>query len=122
MRDEESILTIDKYGNKQWINKSGKLHRIGGPAFEHVNGSKFWFQNGMRHRIGVPAVECVNGDKIWYQNGQFHRIDGPAIEYTNGIKFWYYRGCHFEKKEEFFNALTGEEKEVALYSEDFHNG
>jgi len=122
MRDEESILNIDDYGNKEWRNKSGRLHRLDGPAIEYYYGDKYWYQNGKRHRIGAPAVECVNGDKIWYQNGQFHRIDGPAIEYTNGIKFWYYRGCHFETKEEFFDALTDEEKSIALYSEYFHNG
>jgi len=100
MRDEESILTIDnKYGNKQWRNKNRELHRIDG-----------------------PAIETTNGTKYWYQNGRLHRIEGPAIEYKDGIIHWYLAGKQFKNKEAFFNALTDEEKEIALYSEDFHNG
>jgi hypothetical protein len=96
--DEKSILFIDKYENKEWRNKSGKLHRVGGPAIEYVNGNKFWFQNGERHRI-----------------------DGPAIEYHYGDKDWYIRNKFYHNKEDFFNALTDEEKAIALFSEDFHN-
>jgi hypothetical protein len=98
MRNEESVLTIDRYGNKYWKNKAGEYHRIGGPAIEYSNGAK-----------------------SWYQNGERHRIDGPAIEYSNGNKFYFLRGQHFETKEAFFDALTDEEKEIAIFSEDFFN-
>jgi len=99
MRDEESILTIDGIGIKRWRNKNGELHRVGGPAVEHGGGD----------------------GKIWYQNGERHRIDGPAFEYIDGSKLWYIRDRPFETKEDFFDALTDEEKSIALYSEDFHN-
>jgi hypothetical protein len=142
--EEESNLTIDKDGAKEWRNKSGELHRIGGPAVEHRNGTKEWFQNGKLHRIEGPAIEYFSGTKCWYQNGKLHRLDGPAVEHTNGDKkwwqngllhriegpaveyrdgdkMWYYRGYRFENKEDFFEALTEEEKEIALFSKDFHN-
>ena len=98
MREEESTLTINKYGDKFWRNKKGKLHCIDG-----------------------PAVEYWNGDKVWYQNGKRHRIDGPAAEHSNGKKLWYIRNKYFKTKDAFFEALTPEEKEVALFSEAFHN-
>jgi len=99
MRDEESTLNIDDHGNKEWRNKSGMLHRLDG-----------------------PAIETTNGNKEWWKNGKLHRIEGPAIEYSNEIKIWCYRDRPFETKEYFFEALTDEEKEIALFSEDFHNG
>ena len=98
MREEESTFTIDENGDKFWKNKEGKYHRIDG-----------------------PAVEYRNGDKSWYQNGKQHRIDGPAVEWNNGDRDWYLRGKYFESKEAFFEALTDEEKSIALFSEDFLN-
>jgi hypothetical protein len=99
LNSEESVLTIDKNGTKRWRNKNGELHRVGG-----------------------PAIEYSDGNKSWYQNGLCHRIDGPAFEYTDGSKLWYLAGKFFENKEDLFDALTDEEKEIALFSEDFHNG
>jgi hypothetical protein len=84
-------------------------------------GTKSWYQNGMRHRIDGPAIEYSDGSKSWYQNGEKHRLDGPAYESFSGIRLWYYRDKRFKAKEDFFEALTDEEKEIALYSEDFHN-
>ena len=120
MRKEESTLTIDKYGTKQWRNKDGEFHRIGGPAYESHNGDKGWFTKGRFHRIDGPAVEYGNGNKAWWQNGKLHRIDGPAV-YNGELKQFYLRGEYFKTKEAFFEALTPEEKEIALFSEDFHN-
>ena len=98
MREEESTLTINEHGDKVWRNKEGNWHRIGGPAIEYSNGTKYWFDNGKQHRI-----------------------DGPAVEYSDGDKSWYLRGKYFESKEAFFEALTDEEKEIALSSEVFLN-
>jgi hypothetical protein len=121
MDNEESILDIDQYGTKLWRNKIGLFHRLEGPAIEYKNGNKFWFQNGRRHRIDGPAAECEDGAyKAWYQNGELHRLDGPAIE-DGSYKPWYIMGKKFHTKEAFFEALTDEEKEIALFSEDFHN-
>jgi hypothetical protein len=119
MRKEESILSIDKCGTKRWQNKNGELHRIRGPAIEFNNGVKHWYQNGVLHRIDGPAVEMV-GYKVWYYRGAKHRIDGPAV-CDGELKQFYLRGVHFKTKEAFFDALTDEEKKIALFSEDFHN-
>ena len=62
-----------------------------------------------------------NGDKFWKnKEGKYHRIDGPAVEYGEAKRF-YLRGKYFKTKEAFFDALTDEEKSIALFSEDFHN-
>lgn len=122
MRNEESILTIDKCENKRWTNRSGELHRTDGPALEFSNGTKEWYQNGKLHRTDGPAIEYINGTKYWYQNGKRHRIGGPAIQWNNGNKSWYIKDFSFSNKEKYFNALTDKEKAIALFSEDFHNG
>jgi hypothetical protein len=57
---------IDSDGNKRWYGTQRRLHRVDGPAVEHVSGDQFWFLHG-----------------------KFHRDDGPAVIYTNGTKFWY---------------------------------
>jgi hypothetical protein len=122
MRDEGSSLTIDAYGDSVWRNKRGKLHRLDGPAIEATDGYKAWYQNGEFHRIEGPAIEYSDGTKYWYQNGMRHRLDGPAYDGFNGKKYWYIMGKMFHTKEAFFDALTDEEKIIALFSEDFHNG
>jgi hypothetical protein len=97
--DSESILVVDSNGTKLWKNKNNQLHRIDG-----------------------PAAEYSNGHNAWYQNDLLHRIDGPAVEYNDGKKLWYKNGIRFENKDKFFEALTEEEKQIALFSEDFLNG
>lgn len=119
MHNEESILSVDEYGTKRWRNKDGELHRIDGPAVESHNGDKGWFTKGRFHRIDGPAVEMV-GYKVWYHCGEKHRIDGPAV-YEDEAKRFYLRGKYFKTKEAFFDALTDEEKSIALFSEDFLN-
>jgi hypothetical protein len=119
MREKAPILIIDENGDKYWRNKKGKLHRIDGPAIEYDDGTKEWYQMGLKHRIDGPAIEFNSGVKHWYQNGVLHRIDGPAIEYSNGDKFWFYNNVKFPTKEAFFEALSDEEKEIAILSEHF---
>ena len=53
------------------------------------SGNKYYFKNGMLHRLDGPAVEHINGHKEWWNNDKLHRLDGPAIEYINGDKSWY---------------------------------
>ena len=105
MLKEKSILTVDEHGDKVWRNKEGNWHRIGGPAIEYSSGTKYWFDNGKQHRIDGPAVE-------W---------NSERVEWSSGRRDWYLRGKYFESKEAFFEALTDEEKSIALFSEDFHN-
>jgi hypothetical protein len=75
-----------------------------------------------QHFKDSSVIETSGGSKFFYQNGNWHRIDGPAIYYKDGRKDWWLRGELFHTKEDFFNALTDEEKVIALFSEDFHNG
>ena len=59
--------TIDQYGNKEWRNEYGLLHRDEDlPAIEFANGTKEWYQNGHLHRLTGPAVTLANGHKEWW--------------------------------------------------------
>ena len=79
----------DKYGSIIYINAVGKLHRIDGPAYEGLNGTKEWWVDGKLHRTDGPARIWADGSKFWYQNGKLHRTDGPAVEKADGTKeFW----------------------------------
>ncbi len=49
--------------------------------------------------------------------GIIHRIDGPAITTTMGEKFWYFLGQKLTK-EEWFEKLTKEEKQKAIWNLD----
>ena len=83
---------VDSDGAAIYYNAQGQLHRVYGPAIEHEDGSKFWFQNGRRHRLDGPAVDYANGYRAWLQNGQLHRLDGPAVERPDGARAWYING------------------------------
>ncbi len=91
----ESVRTVNEWGDVEWRNADGELHRDGDlPAIEDAAGSKEWWFNGQRHRDGdLPALELEYGSKYWYQNGQLHREgDLPAIEWADGAKAWYQNG------------------------------
>jgi len=45
------------------------LHRLDGPAFEDVHGSKTWWVNGKRHLLNGPAMENADGGKSWWVDG-----------------------------------------------------
>ena len=66
----ESVMTIDRGGNKIWRNSKGQFHCIGGPALEYKKGDKCWYHNGQLHRTNGPAIEYKNGDKWWYVNDE----------------------------------------------------
>ena len=85
-------------------------HREDGPAFEGVNGYKYWFSNGKRHREDGPAIEDWWGNKSWYLNGKLHREDGPAIEDSNAYKAWWLNGERLSKAE----FLKRTAKEIVL--------
>jgi hypothetical protein len=92
------------------------------PLIEIDNGSRF-YRNKFRqyHRLDGPAIEYANGCKEWWQYGKYHRLDGPAVEIRD-YKAWWKNGRKFPDKDSFFEALTEEEKKIALFSEDFLNG
>ena len=100
-----SKLTINKYGDKVWMNEEGKIHREDGPALENLDGSKVWYINGKCHREDGPAFEREDDEyKAWWVNGERHRIDGPAREDNYGWKEWW----HHNK---FINCSSQEEFE-----------
>ena len=75
----------------------------------------------MRKEESTLTID-IHGDKYWRnKKGKLHRIDGPAVEYVDGYKEWHIRDVYFATKEAFFDALTDKEKEIAIFSEDFHN-
>ena len=90
--EQQSTMTVDKFGTKVWRLPNGKLHRIGGPAVENADGDRWWYVNGKLHRVDGPAAEWANGTKSWWVNDQYHREDGPAVEWANGTKLWYVNG------------------------------
>jgi hypothetical protein len=87
------ILKISPDGTKDYTLPDGRLHRVGGPATEHPDGSVAWCENGVHHRVGGPAIiDAVTGRQEWYQRGVLHREDGPAVECRDGSKEWWVRG------------------------------
>ncbi len=83
----------------------------------HYYGSYRWFLNGEKHRENGPAVIYSDGMKVWYLNGRQHREDGPAVECINGTKKWWLNG-NLYSQEEWFDELTPEQKEKALFNMD----
>ncbi len=81
-------------------------------------GDYRWFVNGKRHREDGPAVEYFSGSTEWYLNGKLHRIDGPAIIYSIGKKRWFLNGREYFFQEEWFESLTPEQKEKAVWNMD----
>jgi len=101
-----------------FIKGTDTLHREDGPAIEWKSGMKEWYINGKRHRDDGPAIESKRGFREWYKHGKRHRVDGPALIWpTMGIE-WHIEGVHYTK-EDWFEALTEEQKAKALYSECF---
>lgn len=78
--DTNGLITLHD-GTRNWT-VNGQLHRVGGPAIEHPNGSTEWFEYGIRHRTDGPAIDHPCGTREWYQNGVLHRIGGPAFEHA----------------------------------------
>jgi hypothetical protein len=63
----------------------------------------YWFNEELQfHRLDGPAAEHSNGRKAWYQNGKLHRADGPAVEWASGTKEWLIEGKELTE-EEFVN-------------------
>ena len=61
--------------NERWENDEGQLHRDGGPALEHADGDRVWYQNGQPHRDGKPALECSDGTRAWYLRGRLIAVN-----------------------------------------------
>jgi hypothetical protein len=64
----------------------------------------------------------IEKNSMWtahIKNGLYHRLDGPAIIWWDGYLEWWINGIKYKDKEEWFNALTAEQKVYMIYSEDF---
>lgn len=94
--------TVLRDGRKfWWLNgiPYSKLHRVGGPAVEYPDGTRWWCLMGRLHREDGPAIELSNGRREWWINGWLHREDGPAIEGPNGEREWYLNGEQYSQAE-----------------------
>jgi hypothetical protein len=64
------------------------------------NGDKLWYnENGQLHRLDGPAVEHIDGYTSWWVNGRIHRLDGPAVEWPDGVKSWWIEEKQYSEKE-----------------------
>ena len=63
-------IEVNEYGTRRYYNSAGQRHRIDGPAVEHTNGSKLWYQSGQLHRTDGPAVIYYGDYKAWFINGE----------------------------------------------------
>ena len=88
------LTKIDCIDRIEWRNKTGKLHRVDG-----------------------PAIEWRDGDREWYINDELHRLDGPAIEFYDGTVKWYINGkiCN---EQEWFELLSEEQKLNFLFKKE----
>lgn len=63
-----------------------------------------------------------DGDIDYWLDGKEHRIDGPALISAEGYTAFYIRGSYFYKKEDWFKALSEDEKLEALWNiEEWNN-
>jgi len=76
-RLKEPAPIIDKWGDKNWCNNAGQLHRENDlPAIIWEDGTKVWYKNGKRHRENdLPAVIFTSGTKSWWVNGKYIRSE-----------------------------------------------
>ena len=87
---KEQFIHIDTDGNKRYYSDREMTirHREDGPAIEHANGSKEWWENDKLHRKDGPAIEWADGSKSWYLNGEYLREEqfnarmNPVTELT----------------------------------------
>ena len=91
MAEEKYYVEVDDDGTRwyAWPGTDRRLHRLDGPAIEHSNGRRDWYQNEVLHRTDGPAVDWPDRYRAWLQNGLLHRLDGPAVVYANGTKEWW---------------------------------
>lgn len=98
----------------EWVNETGELHRLDGPAIEYNDGDKEWWVAGQRHRIDGPAIEWSDGVKEWWVAGKRHREDGPAVIFGKKCK-WFLNGIRFSSKEAWFKSLDVEKQIAYLF-------
>jgi len=45
----KSKLTINKFGDKEWVLPNSSLHREDGPAVERSDGYRAWYMNNVNY-------------------------------------------------------------------------
>lgn len=108
MEEYDIIETID--GTIYYKKGTTIIHRLDGPAIEHISGIKSWYLDGERHRLDGPAIEIPDIKKEWFVNGKRHRLDGPAVEVLDkktiqgwlrkGKCEWWVNGCRLSPEKE----------------------
>ena len=78
-------IKIDDNGNKTYFSdrKMTKCHRVNGPAFESVDGTKVWYHQGVLHRADGPAIEYPDGGHVWYIHGYLMTKQGHYDFYNS---------------------------------------
>ncbi len=74
------------------------------------------FQNGLPPMYTGVIYNQELREYCWLLKGCFHRIDGPAIIGLGGYQEWFVRGRSCNSQEEWFERLTAEEKEIAVWN------
>jgi hypothetical protein len=82
-------LRINSTGTKRWYNEHGELHRTGGPAVIHPDGTQYWYLNGMKHRTDGPAVIFSDGEQYWIHDIQLTEEQFIDITQSEEHLNWY---------------------------------
>ncbi len=66
-------ISKDEYGI--FYEFEGEYHREKGPSCKYIgnqycNGDQSWYKYGRLHRLDGPAAEHVKGNKYWYIDGK----------------------------------------------------
>lgn len=88
--------------------ENGKLHRVGGPAVQCLDGTQEWWEDGLRHNENGPAVIAADGTTMYFYDNELHNDNGPAVQRYDGTCEWYVHG-NFYKEEWRKNGLLHRE-------------
>lgn len=77
-----------------------------------VLNDKYYF-----HNSEAPSIITSTGTEVWFFNNKVHRNNGPAdINHTIYFHSIYYAyGVSYERKADWFDALTTEDKYIAVW-------
>lgn len=76
---EQEFRTVNVSDIGTTYSLDGCRHRSDGPAIIYKNGDTYWYRSGKLHRIGGPAIDTALL-RMWIISGKRHRLDGPASE------------------------------------------
>jgi hypothetical protein len=89
--NKEGVTQVTDSQGVKYQFLDGKLHSEESPAVIYPNDNRYcWFKNGELHRIGGPAIVHLDGTQEYYQYNKRHRNDGPAVVNPDGTGRWYF--------------------------------